>query len=107
MSKDAAEPRGPARDFERLREQTRMAGTRFLLTELETALTLLDVGTSSRRQGTPERTRAEAQEAYDVVMRRLAKGAGADLNDAEQQWVTRTLAQLRQRLAVEPGADTP
>lgn len=86
----AAPPGAPAR--------AARAQAHFLLTEVRAGLTFLDVGETSRREGTPERTRARAREAYDVVARHLAADDVA-LTADERDEIARLHADLGARLA--------
>jgi hypothetical protein len=55
--------------FAQLREASNKVGTEFVLTELDTALTFLDVAETTRSAETRERNRNHAYEAYEVVLR--------------------------------------
>src|SRR5262245_41712389 len=74
-----------------LRGRVHEVGARFLLTELEAGLALLDVADTSQSRESNERRRALALEAYEVVSDRLSR-IGADavpLTDAEQETINR------------------
>lgn len=77
------------------------ARAHFLLIELRTGLTFLDVGETSRRSDTPARTRDRAHEAYTVVSRHLA-AADVDFTAEERAEVRRLYAELGARLRLDP-----
>jgi len=58
-----------------LRGRFHEISARFLLTELEAGLALLDVAETSRNPAFNERRRALALEAYEVVANRLARAS--------------------------------
>ena len=83
-----------------LKSRVQQVGARFLLTELEAGLALLDVADTSQHGTSNERRRALALEAYEVVTDRLARmGTGAvTLTDAEQETIYRLYQELATRL---------
>lgn len=84
----------------RLKARVHEVGARFLLTELETGLALLDVVDTSQDRESNERRRALALEAYEVVAHRLAR-TGADalsLTDAERERIGQLREELGKRL---------
>ena len=68
----------------------------FLLTDLETALTFMDVAQTSRDQETKQRNHANAHSAYDTVIRLLPK---LKPTVAQQQTIDEKLSLLKARLA--------
>ena len=83
-----------------LKSRVQQVGARFLLTELEAGLALLDVADTSQHGTSNERRRALALEAYEVVTDRLARmGTGAvTLTDAERETIQRLYRELATRL---------
>ena len=81
-----------------LKSRVQQVGARFLLTELEAGLALLDVADTSQHGTSNERRRA--LEAYEVVTDRLARmGTGAvTLTDAEQETIQRLYREFATRL---------
>jgi len=88
------------RHAQRLGEDTRHVAAAFLLTEVNTGLSLLDAIDASADRAADERRRGLALEAYDVVTERLARTGdrAVVLTDAERDEVTRALEELRLRL---------
>jgi hypothetical protein len=70
-------------------------GAAFLATDLETAMTFLDVAETSRNEVTVRRNVANARRAYDTVLRLLPK---TRLGVAERKAIEVKLAALKQRL---------
>ena len=100
-------PTHPAPDhpdrFERgaqLRDRFREVSARFLRTELEAGLALLDVADTSQNGAVNERRRALAAEAYDVVTERLARASREPiaLTDDERDAIQHIHQQLGERL---------
>jgi hypothetical protein len=67
----------------------------FLLTDLETALTFMDVAQTSRDQEIKQRNHANAHLAYDTVIRLLPKFKPTA---AQQQAIDEKLSLLKARL---------
>ena len=83
-----------------LKSRVQEVGARFLLTELEAGLALLDVANTSQDGTSNERRRALALEAYEVVTDRLARmgTGGVTLTHAEQETIQRLYRELATRL---------
>jgi hypothetical protein len=87
-------------DFLNAWSEANEASAEFLLVDLDTALTFMDLARDSKNPETVERNRKHAREAYDTVLRLLPKVA----LDAEQsQGIHDRLAALKSRLATEAG----
>jgi hypothetical protein len=67
----------------------------FLLTDLDTALTFMDVAKSTENEGTRQRNYANAREAYDTVVRLMQK---LSLDNTQQEKLAEGLALLKSRL---------
>lgn len=61
------------RSFTRLQEESNQIGIEFLLTELDTAFTFLDVAQTTASAHTRERNQKHACEAYDMARRMQAR----------------------------------
>lgn len=81
--------------FSRLHEQSNQIGIDFLLTELDTAFTFLDVAETTHSDETRERNRGHAREAYETV-RRLEKKVV--MEPSQKTEFHRKVAELKQRL---------
>jgi hypothetical protein len=68
----------------------------FLLADLETALTFLDVSVTTGIPETARRTRQKAREAHDTVVRLMAK---KELTAEQDQAIRQKLELVRARLA--------
>jgi len=90
-----------------LRGRFHEISARFLITELEAGLALLDVADTSQNGGFKERRRALAREAYDVVANRLARIASEPiaLTIEERDEIHRLHRQLRDRLGRWPAGE--
>ena len=88
------------RHAQRLGEDARHVAAAFLLTEVNTGLSLLDAIDASADRAADERRRGLALEAYDVVTERLARTGdqAVVLTDAERDEIRRGLEDLRLRL---------
>ena len=67
----------------------------FLLTDLDTALTFLDVAESTLNQATRQRNHANARRAYDTVVRLMQN---LSLDDTQREQLAERLALLKSRL---------
>jgi hypothetical protein len=87
-------------EVQRLASEARRLGTTFLLTELQTAFTLLDAVDASADEDANGRRRALAADAYDVVAKRLARTGDKTVvsSGAEHAEITRLHNELRNRL---------
>ena len=83
-----------------LRDRFHEIGARFLLTELQAGLALLDVADTSHKGAFNERRRSLAPEAYEVVADGLSRISTEDipLTDAEHDEIDRLHRQLGDRL---------
>ena len=90
-------------EFDRAARLTARANevvSRFLATEVQAGMTLLDTADASQDVAANERRRALALEAYDVVSERLARTGAAALilSDEEREEFVRAHAELGRRL---------
>jgi hypothetical protein len=83
------------KEFRHLLGDARRTHANFLITDIETALTFLDVAETTRAKQTANRNRRNARKAHDVVVRYLAKH---DLDPADRNAIEAKLAILKQRL---------
>ena len=67
----------------------------FLITDLETALTFLDVAASTDKRHIRKRNHANARHAYDTVLRLMQH---LSLNDTQQKELAKRLDLLKSRL---------
>lgn len=82
-----------------LRARVHEVGAQFLLTEVQTGLTLLDIADTSISHEANERRRALALEAYDVVTDRLARNPNVvPLTDDERAVISQLHQELGKRL---------
>jgi hypothetical protein len=83
-----------------LRDRFHEISARFLLTELQAGLALLDVADTSHNGAFNERRRSLVLEAYEVVADRLSRISTEDipLTDAEHDEIDRLHRQLGDRL---------
>lgn len=70
-------------------------GANFLLTDLDLAMTFLDVAATSRSEEVRQRNRRNARRAYDSV---LALSSKLTLNEAETQTINARVLALKNRL---------
>jgi hypothetical protein len=70
-------------------------GAEFLITDLDIALTFLDVAQTSTNQETIRRNREHARRAYDTVVHLMSK---IEVDHPERQKIHERLAKLRVRL---------
>jgi len=82
-----------------LKRRVHELGARFLLTELETGLALLDVAETSQNGELNQRRRALALEAHEVVATTLARGSDAvPLTIADHARIQHLYQELGKRL---------
>ena len=82
-------------DFLQLSSDLNKTSIEFLITDLETALTFLDVAQTSGDQKTKQRNHKNAHNAYDSVIRLLPK---VKPTAAQQQAIDEKLTLLKARL---------
>jgi hypothetical protein len=73
-------------------------GISFLIVELDTAMTFMDLAASTGVVETARRNRGHARDAYEVVMRLLPR---VTPDEAQRGVIARKLAKLKARLEAE------
>ena len=95
-----ADHRDPFEASSNLRERVHEVGARFLFTEVQAGMALLDVASTSLSQEDNERRRALAVEAYETVIKHLARtgSAAVRLSAEKREEISRACAELGARL---------
>ncbi|HUB34784.1 MAG TPA: hypothetical protein VMA31_17235 [Bryobacteraceae bacterium] len=76
-------------------EDSNRIGAEFLITDLDIALTFLDVAQISANEETIRRNRAHARRAYDTVLHLLTK---LEIDARQRQTIGERLSKLKARL---------
>lgn len=83
--------------FARLHEDSNKAGVEFLMAELDTAMTFLDVAETTSSEENRSRNCGNARIAYETVMRMRERVL---LDGGQSQALDQKLADVRKRLAI-------